>query len=102
VTGKQPIVTIRNRRFTAETRLKVAIITAPDGTTREWNSTYEDVKINTYAADGATTPNRARSTMSAECRQRSIGTQADGSQSGFGEANGGGGKSLLQWKRIKR
>jgi hypothetical protein len=42
VTGKQPVVTIQRRTFTAETWLKVAIA-APDGTTREWNGAYEDV-----------------------------------------------------------
>jgi hypothetical protein len=51
VTGKQPIITIQGRTFPAETWLTVAIA-APDGTTREWNGTYEDVEINTYAIDG--------------------------------------------------
>jgi hypothetical protein len=43
VAGKRPVITIQDRTFTAETLLKVAIA-APDGTTREWNGTYEDVE----------------------------------------------------------
>ena len=51
IAGIRPVVTIQGRTFTAETWLKVAIA-APDGTTREWNGTYEDVAIYTYATDG--------------------------------------------------
>jgi hypothetical protein len=51
IAGKRPTVTMQGRTFTADDWLKVAI-TAPDGTTREWNGTYEDVEIDTYATDG--------------------------------------------------
>jgi hypothetical protein len=51
VAGKRPVVTIQGRTFTAETWLKIAIA-VPDGTTTEWNGTYKDVAINTYATDG--------------------------------------------------
>jgi hypothetical protein len=44
IAGKRPAVTIQGRTFTADDWLKVAIA-APDGTTREWNGTYQDVEI---------------------------------------------------------
>jgi hypothetical protein len=105
VTGKQPIVTIQDRTFTAETWLKVAIA-APDGTTREWNGAYEDVAINTYATDGRC-HTAEPGTFGHECGKPAtwIGTNAKGFACGFCDAckaNGWEASSYTQWERIKR
>jgi hypothetical protein len=86
VTGKRPVVTVQGRTFTAETWLKVAV-TAPDGTTQEWNGAYEDVAINTYAIDGVC-HNAEPGTFNHECGKPAtfIGTRADGFTSGFCDA----------------
>jgi hypothetical protein len=105
VTGKQPIVTIQGRTFTAETWLKVAV-TAPDGTTQEWNGAYEDVAINTYAIDGLC-HNAEPGTFNHECGKPAtfIGTRADSFTSGFCDAckaNGWEPSRYTQWEKIKR
>jgi hypothetical protein len=104
VTGKQPVVTIQGRTFTAETWLKVDVIT-PDGTTQEWNGTYEDVAINTYAVDGRC-HNAEPGTFNHECGKPAtfIGTRADGFASGFCDeckTNGWEASACTRWERIK-
>ena len=105
VTGKKPTVTIQNRTFTAESLLKVAIA-APDGATREWNGTYEDVEINTYATDRLC-HNAEPGTFNHECGKPAtfIGTRADGFASGFCDAcktNGSEASRCTHWEKIKR
>jgi hypothetical protein len=68
IAGKRPTVTIQGRTFTADDWLKVAI-TAPDGTTREWNGIYQDVEINAGATDGRC-HNAEPGTFNHECGSR--------------------------------
>jgi hypothetical protein len=105
IAGKRPTVTIQGRTFTADDWLKVAI-TAPDGTTREWNGTYEDVEINTYATDSRC-HNAEPGTFNHECGKPAtfIGIRSDGFASGFCEAcksKGWEASRYTHWERIVR
>lgn len=105
IAGKRPAVTIQERTFTADDWLKVAI-SAPDGTTREWNGTYEDVEINTGATDGHC-HNAEPGTFNHECGKPAvfIGTRSDGFTSGFCEAckaNGWEASNYAHWEKINR
>jgi hypothetical protein len=105
IAGKRPTVTIQGRTFTADDWLKVAI-TAPDGTTREWNGTYEHVEINTYATDGRC-HNAEPGTFNHECGKPAtfIGIRSDGFASGFCEAyksKGWEASRYTHWERIVR
>jgi hypothetical protein len=105
VAGKRPTVTIQGRTFAADDWLKVAIA-APDGTTREWNGTYEDVEINTYATDGCC-HNAEPGTYNHECGKLAtfIGIRADGFASGFCDAcksNGFEASHYTRWEKIRR
>ncbi len=105
VTGKQPVVTIQGRTFTADTWLKVAIV-APDGTVREWNGSYEDVAINTSATDGRC-HNAEPGTFGHECGKPAtfIGTRSDGFACGFCDAcktSGWEANLFTKWEKIKR
>jgi hypothetical protein len=105
IAGKRPTVTVQGRTFIADDWLKVAI-TAPDGATREWNGTYEDVEINTGATDGRC-HNAEPGTFNHECGKPAtfIGTRSDGFMTGFCDAcksNGWEASSYGHWGKIKR
>jgi hypothetical protein len=105
IAGKRPAVTIQGRTFTADDWLKVAIA-APDGTTREWNGTYQDVEINTSATDGWC-HNAEPDTFNHECGKPAtfIGIRTDGFMSGFCDACkscGWEASRYAHWEKIRR